>query len=272
MLKSASRRQVTFGLCSCGAAAVLGGTAHAAPVHQGGCYLAASEYQAIVAPTASEFSFMGHAASAGGGRSGVNAGSSGDRNFDQALAITLAKLSNIFEVLPAFSFFTEENGSINAYSSTQITRRDRPDGSVAYGRNLLKKQLSNETTSIAWVVGVCAHEFAHSLQFKRGTAKVLEDMSGGSVYRTELHADYLAGYFSGTRKLEKPDFPAAELALGMFMVGDTYFDNKGHHGTPAQRGEAVRQGFKQAYEQKASFNDAFDAGFRFAKAQKLQRP
>ena len=99
---------------------------------------------------------------------------------------------------------------------------------------------------------------------------MLERMSNGSVFRTELHADFLAGYFGGLRKLEKPDFPAAELALGMFYVGDDHFTSAGHHGTPQQRGEAVRQGFKYAFERKAAFNETYEAGVQFAKAQTIQ--
>ena len=97
-------------------------------------------------------------------------------------------------------------------------------------------------------------------------------MSGGSVFRNELHADFLAGYFGGIRKMERAEFPAADLAYGIYMVGDDHFDSRGHHGTPEQRGEAARQGFKQAYESKVSLDEAFEIGFQYAKAQKLLKP
>jgi hypothetical protein len=267
MLNKLSRRQFAGGLCACGLG--VGHHAHAqSRASGGGCHLTPDEFQQWVAPTASEFAFVDSATSDSYG--GPLGGSSGNRLFDQALAITLAKLSRTFDVLPAFAFFTEPKGHVNAYSSTEVTNRTRPDGTVAYGRNLLEEQMSDEQSGLAWVVGVCAHEFAHTVQRKRGTRRILVEMSGGSVFRNELHADFLAGYFSGLRKLEKPDFPAAELALGMYNFGDRNFGSKSHHGTPTQRGEAVRQGFKYAYERRANFEETFQAGFAFAKAQKLQ--
>ena len=265
MLNSLSRRQVAVGLCSCGAAGLLGGHAHAAP-GGGGCSLTVAEYETIVAPTASDFAFAARDIGLSG-----ESGTSGDRNFDQALAITLMKLSKTFGVLPSFSFFEEDRG-INAFFIPVKRTPGRPDGAVAYGRKLLKWQTSDGVPNVGRVVGVCAHEFGHALQHKRGTIDKLKSMSNGSAFRNELHADFLAGYFAGIRKLEKPDFPAAEIAYGQFTVGDDQFDSKGHHGTPEQRGEAARQGFKQAYESKVSLDEAFETGFRYAKAQKLQKP
>lgn len=267
MLKSISRRQFAGGLCACGVAIGPGGAANAQSDHVG-CHLTAEQFEKWVAPTASEFAFSDDRLSMGASEN--HSGSSGDRMFDQALAVTLAKLSKTFGVLPSFSFFSEPGGYPNAYASTQVRVSNRQDGAVAYGRNLLQEQMSNEVPNLGDVVGVCAHEFAHILQFKRGAVDDLRRISNGSVFRVELHADFLAGYFGGLRKLEKPDFPAAELALGMFAVGDYSYDSPGHHGTPKQRGEAVRQGFKYAFERKASFNEAYQAGFQFAKAQKLQ--
>ena len=266
MLNPLSRRQVTIGLCTCGAAGLLGGHADADSQRGGGCNLSAAEYKSIVAPTAQRFAFA--AQGAGVERS---SGSSGDRLFDQALAITLAKLSKTFGVLPSFSFFTEEKGS-NAYFCYADRTPDRPDGAVAYGRKLLKEQTSDGVINIGFVVGVCAHEFAHTLQHKRGTTDKLINMSNGNAFRNELHADFLAGYFGGVRKLEKSDFPAAEIAFGVYGLGDTYYDELDHHGTPEQRGEAARQGFKQAYESKVSLDEAFEIGFQYAKAQKLLKP
>jgi hypothetical protein len=267
MLTGISRRQFSRGLCACGVAIAHGSTAHAQTEHSG-CSVTPGEFKKSVSPTATDFSFTDTSASREG--AGERSGTSGNPAFDQALAITLAKLSRTFGVLPSFSFFNEPNNFPNAVASNRVTRSNRPDGSVAYGNALLKKQLSFEQPKIGDVVGTCAHEFGHIVQFKRGSWRELKRISNGSVFRIELHADFLAGYFGGLRKLEKPDFPAADIALGLFNAGDTSYDSLSHHGTPKQRGEAVVQGYKYAVERAATFNEAFEAGLQFAKVQKLQ--
>ena len=46
------------------------------------------------------------------------------------------------------------------------------------------------------VSAVCAHEFGHITAIKYGLMKRLKD-GQPSVKRSELHADFLAGYFAG---------------------------------------------------------------------------
>jgi len=186
---------------------------------------------------------------------------SGDRDFDRALAISLSKLCDIFGVLPGFAFFDDSDvgGRGNAFAS-RSQRLGRADGSVVFGKKLLHNLLQQEQGAAA-VIGVCAHEFGHIAQFKR---RVRDNMVvDGKIKRLELHADYLAGYFAGRRKLEKNDFPAAVIAHTQWVGGDFNTWKPTHHGTPEERGQAVVEGFQAAFPDPKPFDRAFNDGMTF---------
>lgn len=187
-------------------------------------------------------------------------GSSGRPDFDQALAITLAKLSDWFDVRPTFSFYREHDGRGNAWAMRE--HGSQTDGSVAYGLALLDSQFQSANRPAAHVAAVCAHEFGHIAQYKRGAVDVL---AGSTVRRVELHADFLAGYFAGRRRRELPTFPAAEIAQAQFNAGDHQRTHPSHHGTPDERGQAVVAGYHAAFTRQLSFDDAFAWGLEAAR-------
>jgi len=189
---------------------------------------------------------------------------SGNKDFDRALAITLAKISERFNILPGFAFFGEGNEGPNAFAS-QSRRLGRSDGSVVFGKamfNLLMRSADHPEVGVA---AVCSHEFGHILQFRMGLQNRLVGPDR-RVKRLELHADYLAGYFAGLRKKERPDFPAAVFALTQYNFGDTLYTNVDHHGTPDERGQAVVAGFEAAYRDGKSLSVAIEEGIRFVAA------
>jgi hypothetical protein len=163
---------------------------------------------------------------------------SGDRDFDRALAETLAFLSDRFFVLPGFAFFSEP-GSPNAFASP-TPRMGRSDGHVLFGRQLFRKIMSRPEHPEIGIVSVCAHEFGHIAQHKYGVYNrlVTPDRRTKGL---ELHADFLSGYFAGIKRLLNPNYPAATFALTQFGFGD-YSDDINHHGTPDERGAAVVAG------------------------------
>jgi hypothetical protein len=94
---------------------------------------------------------------------------------------------------------------------------------------------------------VHAHEFAHHVQYELG---VLADYGTGPVddipaetRRIELMADAFAAYYCaharGATFQAKRIVDAYAAAYG---VGDCFFDNPGHHGTPNQREAATMWG------------------------------
>jgi hypothetical protein len=184
---------------------------------------------------------------------------SGDRDFDRALAETLAFLSDRFFVLPSFAFFSEP-GSPNAFASS-TRRMVRSDGDVLFGRKLFREIMSRREHPEIGIVSVCAHEFGHIAQYKFGVYNRLVG-SSRRVKRLELHADFLSGYFAGIRRLQHPKYPAATFALTQFGLGD-YSDDIEHHGTPDERGAAVVAGYRAGYDERLKFGFALESGIRY---------
>lgn len=187
----------------------------------------------------------------------------GDTEFNNALLSTLNRLDRLFDVAPGFGFF-DDKGSPNAFAS-QSTQFGTSDGVVVYGTTLLRQQLGLADHPDAGIAAVAGHEYAHILQFKRGLNKQLTG-SDGRVKRLELHADFLVGYFAGLRKLERPDFPAAVFASTQFTYGDNMIESPQHHGTPAERGQAVVAGYQAAFRDRQSTSAAIDTGLRYVAA------
>jgi hypothetical protein len=188
---------------------------------------------------------------------------SGDPDFDYALAQTLSRLADTFEVLPGFTFYRDD-AAPNA-RATAIKRMARADGTIFFGLQYLKRLLARPESPDAVVAEVCAHEFAHIAQYKHGLRDAL--LAGQSTSRRlELHADFLAGYFAGVRKLERSDYPAAVFAAAAYAAGDYNVGRKSHHGTPDERAAAVVRGFEAACHERQAFPDAIRAGVTYVSA------
>ena len=187
---------------------------------------------------------------------------SGDPIFDAALARTLADIAITFEVLPGFAYY-EDDESHNAYA-TPVARLKNADGTVLFGTNLLRTVLSTKENPDVAVTAICAHEFGHILQMKLGLDKKFAKEP--TVKRSELQADYFAGYYAGLRKRSNPNYPAAVFALTKFNMGDDRIAFEGHHGKPAERGEAVSKGFTASYYDNLSLSAAVEASMNYVMA------
>jgi hypothetical protein len=187
---------------------------------------------------------------------------SGDRAFDFALAQTLGRLSRTFEVLPGFAYF-DDGPARNAYATSAVRGQGR-DGTVMFGQNLLAHLLRQPEHPDVAVAAVCAHEFAHILQFRHRLHSAL--IVGGRVRRAELQADFFAGYFAGLRKRERPEFPAAVFAATHHGLGDNMLDNPQHHGTPDERARAIVFGFEFVRSQARPLAEAIEAATAYARS------
>lgn len=186
---------------------------------------------------------------------------SGNPDFDFALAQTLSRLTDTFYVLPGFAFFNVGN-SHQAYATAERLLTN-PDGTVLLGRDLLFELLAELEHPDAAVAAICAHEFGHIVQFKN---RLVLHRNQPTVKRTELHADFLAGYYAGIRKLSKPDFPAAVFATTQEKVGDYAFTNRNHHGRPEERAAAIVRGFEVAYRERRELSEAIQIGISHVSA------
>jgi hypothetical protein len=222
--------------------------AQAARPHGEGCTLDPEQAEAFLA-TATEPQAFDH------GNEKLIA-STGNRDFDFALAQTLSRITEIYGVLPGFSFFDDYDGP-NAYA-TPAKRLQRADGTVLFGKRYFMNAMQEKESPEVGVIATCAHEFGHIVQYKHGLQKRLTE-GHPNIKRLELNADFFAGYFAGARKLEKPEFPAAVFAANRYAHGD-YHTSKTHHGTPDERVAAIVRGFETSYKERRSFADAIGIG------------
>ena len=170
--------------------------------------------------------------------------SSGDARFDQALGVLLADLAGKFKVRPGFGYF-DDRGRPNALA-TRSSRFAASEGTVLFGRELLSTYLRRPNGDMS-IMAVCAHEFAHVVQFSSGFDERL-GREQRTVKLIELHADFLSGYYIGLRK---NNFTARELvALGRDWegLGDSAYTHPNHHGTAEERLRALEQGYRFAQE------------------------
>jgi hypothetical protein len=186
--------------------------------------------------------------------------SSGDREFDYALAHTLSRVTDTFRVLPGFAYY-DDSDLPNAYA-TGVARMARADGTVLFGQRYLRKLLALPEHPDVAVTAVCAHEFGHILQYKLNLQSTI--LAGQkTVKRVELHADYLAGYYAGMSKLKKSTYPAAVFAIEKYSAGDLNVDSPMHHGTPNERAAAIVRGFEVAYGERRNLSDSIRIGLNY---------
>ncbi|GMO12207.1 MULTISPECIES: M48 family metalloprotease [Bradyrhizobium] len=218
-----------------------------------GCSLTASEASNI----------LGDKQDGGNVREMPSIPKSGDKDFDRALAETLVRISDCLNVTPSFAYF-DDHDSPNAFALRE-KRVAGTDGTVLFGQRLLKQLMADPEAGDAAVAGICAHEFGHVLQWKVGVDEILLD-GQPTVKRVELHADFLAGYFAGVRKLQQSSFNAAVIALTQFNAGDNMLKHPKHHGTPKERGDAIVKGYQTGHDDRKSLLDALNIGEKYVKA------
>jgi hypothetical protein len=166
-----------------------------------------------------------------------------------ALVPIFMQLGRIFQLMPSFGIYNDGRGKGNAKAlkKSPINRPDgtvSPDGMIAFGATYFTRLKTGDAAAIA---AVCAHEFGHLLQYKYINNEIMNmQVEDNSVARIELHADFICGYFGGVQAGGQLDYPAAIHALNQFRSGENLDDPNLHHGTPEERANAVREGFRVA--------------------------
>ncbi|WP_172746645.1 hypothetical protein [Neorhizobium sp. T25_13] len=183
---------------------------------------------------------------------------SGIEHLDDDLAFALTTIRTAFSIDPGFAFYND--GQVGNATVSKESIVDGSKGTVLFGLKLLKDLLAKPDGDAA-VVAVCAHEFAHILAYDTGLHdQLVPNLS--RPFRGEQHADYLAGFFAGQRKLIHSDYPAIVFLQTLRSMAG------GNHGTAEQRAEAVWTGFQAAHDEKISFNEGIQKGFDWAMKRK----
>lgn len=249
------RRTVLAGIaalsgCAC-CSALAQGEAMTRRIVPEGCVLSANEANAVSDRARTPQDYADTASS-----------STGNADMDRAFDLALQRLAAILEVTPGFAFYDDFDGQ-NAVA-TPAPLLGVPIGSVFFGTGLFSTLLA-EDPSGGGVMWVAAHEFAHILQFQSKVRDLL--LQGEStVRRLELHADYMAGYYLGRRKIEEPRASLFHAGESVWSSGDTHYNSPGHHGTPSERVAASEKGFLAALEKRVSRDEAFRTGFDYVMA------
>jgi len=96
-----------------------------------------------------------------------------------------------------------------------------------------------------FIKGICAHQFAHIVQFFSG---FYERLTKGQQTKKllVLYADFLSGYYIGLRKMHYTSAELLSLGRSWESIGDSSYTDPQHHGTPEKRLLAVEQGYRFA--------------------------
>jgi len=167
-------------------------------------------------------------------------------------------MSVMFGERPGFGYY-DDGRDLNAFATSATTVRGT-GGTVAFGRNLLNTQLRIDRKGIS-VLAICAHEFAHILQFRTDLSNRL--LRRYPSYCRELHADYLAGYYLfWFQEARGSDLQGVGRAWE--DMGPSRFTAELTHGTAEMRLDCIQQGYRDAAD--FSPNDirsAAEEGFRY---------
>jgi hypothetical protein len=168
-------------------------------------------------------------------------------SFNQTEGMNLV---NTFFVSPRMFYLVDP--SPNAFATSEIANALGPDGTILLGQNLLAQQLTQDSSG-ATVVAVMAHEFGHLVQFRNGLREPGK--------RSELHADFMAGWYLNLRG--RYAWVNLMPALRIFyQLGDFQFNSPLHHGTPGERLAAAQAGFDS---RALNVSQAFSTGLQVIK-------
>jgi hypothetical protein len=140
-------------------------------------------------------------------------------------------------------------GNHPLFTFNSVSFRSNP-GKIVMGDGILEGYAAVGFGDVA-PQAVFAHEFAHQIQFQNNYSVFSDGIpvtTQAEVTRyTELMADaYSAYYLTHKRGAAMNKHRVAEFLETFFQIGDCYFSDPGHHGTPNQRMAAAQFGFDVA--------------------------
>lgn len=190
--------------------------------------------------------------------------SSGNPELDQSISLELTHIAESFKVLPGFGFY-DDSAAKNAFATRESIIPDTR-GTVIFGKQLLANELARHKWGGLAVAGIMAHEFAHIYQMQSEFYELL--LGSQPTHKLlELHADYLAGYYLGLKRLRTNDSDIDIKAFldSLYLKGDTHFYSRGHHGTPSERKDAMLAGYKMGLTRNIDIHEVAIAGMNLVK-------
>ena len=164
-------------------------------------------------------------------------------SLDWMMPIEADYLSRYFGVRPGFTFLVDAEGP-NAFA-TPDAFFSNTRGTVLFGIQLLRQELSASQFGPIALAAIMAHEWGHILQFAHGIR-----VPGK---RMELSSDFMAGWWCGMKVLAStPVVDMRTVARSLYAKGDYAFNHPAHHGTPEERVDLMAMGFSAAVEDRVT--------------------
>lgn len=183
--------------------------------------------------------------------------STGNLFFDQRFLAEYQALVSTMGHPPSFAFLDDAHAANAIALNVDVVSGTSPFGAILFGVRLLAEQLRKPhpvPLDNAWTIAaIMAHEWTHIVQFATG-------LRSPRTRNTELMADFMAGWYLGAKQRyysfwgRGSDVRAAFRSF--FDMGDTNFDQPGHHGTHAERLTAIMRGVQLSHATGADFRTA----------------
>ena len=183
--------------------------------------------------------------------------STGNPFFDQRFRAEYQALVSTMGHPPSFAFLDDAHAANAIALNIDVVSGTSPFGAILFGVRLLAEQLRKPhpvPLDKAWTIAaIMAHEWTHIVQFAT-------ELRSPRTRNTELMADFMAGWYLGAKQRyysfwgRGSDVRAAFRSF--FDMGDTNFDQPGHHGTHAERLTAIMRGVQLSYATGADFRTA----------------
>lgn len=187
---------------------------------------------------------------------------SGNPDLDHSINLELTNIANTLNVFPGFGFYDDDDGA-NAFAIDD-TVIPNTKGTVVFGKQLLSDELTRHSSGGLAIAGIIAHEFAHIYQYQSGLYRLLK-RSQNSNKRVELHADYLAGYYLGLKRLRNADIDIKAFLDSLYLKGDTHFNSPTHHGSPFERKQVMLEGYKVGLTNNTDIHQVAEMGVELVK-------
>ena len=187
---------------------------------------------------------------------------SGNPELDSSINLELTNIANTLNILPGFGFYDDEDGA-NAFAIDD-TVIPNTRGTVIFGKQLLSDELTRNSNGGLAIAGIIAHEFAHIYQYQSEFYQLLK-RTQNSNKRVELHADYLAGYYLGLKRLRNAEIDIKAFLDSLYLKGDTHFNSPTHHGSPFERKQVMLEGYKVGLTNNRDIHQVAEMGLALVK-------
>jgi hypothetical protein len=184
--------------------------------------------------------------------------------LDRAFGAAVAALARFSGQRPDLVLYEGDEIAPSAFAN-RLSRFPNTTGTVilhkAKVRELLYGDPNMRGNGDIAVVMILAHEFAHIAQFNSPYFERLVDAASCSVLLTELHADFMAGFYLAEVQRRDPRITSQFAVWLMTSIADKW--PRGEHGMSEHRLEAASAGYDLGVTGQRDYAAALQQGADF---------